>query len=250
MKQHLWSNPNTQWEGFKPITYWLDSKALELPLTRKLEDGKTDETTTVGIIYDSLKNKQIMPEFLTGGTSVKIELKTTDGAKLLIGGPDFSRRMLDVMLKLRAEGIDPFSTAWYYYDKDWCRQDPQESYSFFIVQNEKIIREQVSFFDDHYSGFDPSVFGKDDHSDPIWSDEEVWAEAGAKYWYRKFYSETCTGQLMLLRSDEPKLFYRDEREGPDIVGALGAVARSLDSIRVLLWILVILALVSLILHWR
>jgi len=31
----------------------------------------------------------------------------------------------------------------------------------------------------------------------IWGDEADWDEAETRYWYRKFYTETRTGQLML-----------------------------------------------------
>jgi hypothetical protein len=241
----LLSDPNARWEGFRPVSYWLYAKILELPLTQKLDDGKTDEPTTIGVVYNSLKGKQITPE------SGRAQLATTDGAKFLLGGPDFNLRMLDVMLRLRAEGIDPFMTGWFYYTHDHCLKDVDESYSFFIVHDERIVREQVTLFDDPHSGFDPSVFGTDDLSDPVWSDAEAVSEASAKYWYRKFYSETPAGQLMVLRSDHPKLFYHDELREPDVMGALGTtMARTLDGIRTLLWVLVIVTVLSVIIRWR
>ncbi len=249
MKQHLWSNPDAEWEDFEPVSYCLDSKSLELPLTRKFGDGKT-ESTTIGTIYGSVKDKQIAPECLAGGLSVETEVATVDGSKLILSGPDFNRRILDVILKLSSEGIDPFATVWYYYDKDLCLQDAQRSYTFFVVHNGKIIREQVSFFDSHDSGFDPSLFANADHSDPIWSNEEAWTEANAKYWYRQFYSETHTGQLMALRSDEPTLFFCDEHPKADNIGALVVVARLLRTIRILLWALVAVAVANLIVHWK
>lgn|GEM_PF-2051345 len=247
--QHLWSNPDAEWEGFEPVTYWLASKSLELPLTRKLGDGKT-ESTTIGTIYGSVNHKQIAPESLAGGLSVETEVTTVDGSKLILLGPDFNRRILDVMLKLSSEGIDPFATVWYYYDKDLCLEDAQRSYTFFVVHNGKIVRQQVSFFDSHDSGFDPSLFASADRSNPIWSNEEAWAEANAKYWYRQFYSETRTGQLMALRSDEPTLFFSDEHPKADNIGALLFVAHVLRTIRILLWALVALAVANLIVHLK
>jgi len=47
----------------------------------------------------------------------------------------------------------------------------------------------------------------------VWGDEADWDEANTRYWYRRFYTETRTGQLMALRSDDPRLFYY-ERTGP------------------------------------
>jgi hypothetical protein len=37
-----------------------------------------------------------------------------------------------------------------------------------------------------------------------------WQKAKIAYWYRKFYQETRTGQLMVLRPDEPTLHYFPE----------------------------------------
>ena len=51
---------------------------------------------------------------------------------------------------------------------------------------------------------DPRVLMKyrvDD--EPIWRSEPYEREAWEAYWYRKFYTETLTGQLMVLRPDEP-----------------------------------------------
>jgi hypothetical protein len=56
MKQHLWSNPKTEWEGFQPVTYRLDPKVYRLPLTRKSDDG--DLPTTVGDVYGEMADKR------------------------------------------------------------------------------------------------------------------------------------------------------------------------------------------------
>src|SRR5215469_11881279 len=39
-----------------------------------------------------------------------------------------------------------------------------------------------------------------------WRHDADWVEAEVKYWYRRFYSETRTGQLMVLRPDKPILY--------------------------------------------
>lgn len=143
--------------------------------------------------YDSLKDNQITQESFEGGVGVCIDLETTDGTKFRLRGPDFNLRLLHSMLQLRQDGASPFVVSWYYYDEDRCRTDARKAYTFFIVHDGKIIREQVMFFDDHNSAFDPSVFTKHDYSDPTWSSEQAWPEAGARYWYRRFYSETRRG---------------------------------------------------------
>jgi hypothetical protein len=63
MKHHVWSKPDLQWEGFQPVAYWFDTQKIwALPLTRKHEDGKADEPTTVGDLITLLRDKQLKPE--------------------------------------------------------------------------------------------------------------------------------------------------------------------------------------------
>jgi hypothetical protein len=245
----LLSNPDPQWEGFQPVAYWLDLKVLDLPLTQQIGEGTKEVATTVGNVFEALKDKRITPETFEKGVSVWTDIGTTDGTKFRLSGHDFSCRVLYEMLKLRAQGVSPFNATWYYYDRDLCRDDPQVSYSFFVVDDGKIVRDGVTFFDHHGSGFDPKVFDRMDYSKPVWS-EAAWADASAKYWYRKFYSETRTGQLMLLRSDKPTLFFCEDRQGPDIIGALGIIGRSLNGVRILLWVVVILGVLTLVLRWK
>jgi len=128
-------------------------------------------------------------------------------------------------------------------------KDPQKSYSFFVVANERIVRERGIFFDHHGSGFDPTIFETHDHNDLTWDHEDDWDDADTRYWYRKFYAETRTGQLMTLRPDAPQLFFYD-RTGPDLMGAIGVLNQSLQRIKFLLWILVIVSVYSLIIHWK
>jgi hypothetical protein len=71
------------------------------------------------------------------------------------------------MFEVSGGGVDPFEIVLYYYDKDSCRQEPDNCYGFFVVHKGKIIEERLSFFDHHDSGFDLSVFEKPDHSDSI-----------------------------------------------------------------------------------
>ncbi|MHB8218523.1 MAG: hypothetical protein ACYDDS_20825 [Candidatus Sulfotelmatobacter sp.] len=249
MKQHLWSKNQTDWEGFEPVSYWFDNKVLELPLIEKSPDGGPDVPTTVGNVYQRFADKKLTEDSLTGSV-INMEIETTDGEKMLLKGQDFSRRILETLLTFSAEGIYPFNVVLYYYDKDTCRQDPQHCFSFFAVHGDKIVDERLSFFDHHDSGFDPSVFAKPDYSDPTWFDEPEWDVAQAKYWYRKFYDETRTGQLMALRPDSPVLFYHEDQTGTDVMGALTIIARSLNSVRLLLWALLILTVISFILRWR
>lgn len=235
MKQHLWSNPKLEWKGFEPVSYWFDHKIWDLPLIEKSADDGPDTPVTVGSVYQKLEGKELTEESRSFG-GIDTEIETTDGLKLVLKGRDFNRRMLETMLRFRQDGINPFEVMLYYYDKDSCRQDPQNCFAFFVVHSGKIVRERLSFFDHHDSGFDPSVFAKPDHSDPTWFDEPEWDEAETRFWYRKFYSETHTGQLMVLRADEPTLYHYERPQSQDVARDLQVV--TLVKMYRLLWVAV------------
>jgi hypothetical protein len=58
------------------------------------------------------------------------------------------------------------------------------------------------------------------------------------------------GQLMTLRSDEPTMFFQRDRAAADLQGALGIIAGRIDSVRMLLWALLILAIIGIVQRWR
>jgi hypothetical protein len=230
------SDPHKKWGGFRFTAYWLDmGKILALPLTQRRQvDGKTEEIpTTLGEIYKSLADRRVAVEDV-----LEIEI-TTDTEELIFAGPPFTREMLCKLLELRNDGANPFSTHWFWYDWDW-NTSVQESYSFFVVCEDRIVKECVSFSDSTGNGFDPSLFRAQDDSVPSgWSSETAWTKANTRFWYRKFYAETRTGQMMVLR--KPELSERWN---------LNTTERLLRKIYVLLWVLIALLGLALIRLWR
>ncbi len=250
MKRHVWSKPDSQWEGFQPVAYWLETKKIwALPLTRKYVDGQEDEPTTVGDIIGLLRDKQLKPESLEHGVFENEFVAVDDTLRVVVKGPSFNRDLLRIILQLHSEGIGAFEAIWYYFDHDFCRQDPHEMYFFFVVAKDKIVHERVGFSDYLDSGFDPAVFEAHNYKDMIWGDTVHWDQANTRFWYRKFYTETHTGQLMALRPDDPQLFYY-ERTGPDVMAAMGVLQRSLLRIKFALWILVIITMINLLVRWK
>lgn len=247
MSEHLWSKPKSGWTGFHPVGYSFEpDKVLRLPLTDKNGDA---QVKTIGDVWLKLKDKQLTPESLKGGFSIDTEIETVDGLKLTLAGPGFNRHILETLLRFKAEDIHPFSVTLYYYDKDWCLEDPQQCFIFFAVYQDKIVRERLAFFDHSDSGFDPDAFEPVDYADRVWSDEADWGEAQTKYLYRRFYSETHTGQLMQLRPDNPTLYYYENRTAPDMMSALAVIARSVNTVRLLLWGVLVLLALSFFLRW-
>jgi len=92
--------------------------------------------------------------------------------------------------------------TWFYYDHDWSC-DADESYTFFAVHGSKIILESSTF-----SSEEPAVLKRSKMDDePIWHSHPLFDEAYEIYWYRNFYTETMSGQLMVLRADAPILYH-------------------------------------------
>lgn len=210
--QQTYSKPNKEWEGFRPVAYSLH-KAWELPLMQLSGEGdqKQEEATTVGKLLVSLGEQGIQKI----ESSVTTEITTAAGI-VVLNGPSFNRRVAEVLLGLQKDAINYFETQWFWYDKDHVTDDLMACYVFFVVHRDAIVREQVSFTDYSDSGFDPSVFESNEDSRPIWSNDPEWQEASVRYWYKKFYAETRTGQLMVLRPDEPVLYHYERPQTRNI----------------------------------
>jgi hypothetical protein len=73
----------------------------------------------------------------------------------------------------------------------------------------------------------------------------AWKDARTRFWYRKFYTETRSGQLMVLRSDQPAIFDSQYHRGISTADLLSQnvpiFLRMLSKIHVLLWVLIVLA---------
>jgi hypothetical protein len=202
MKRHIWANPGKEWEGFRFRAYWLDpEKVLSLPLTlERSVDGKEDNVaTTVEELYRKLADGRVESDHRPA--DLKIKTKTQE---LCVRGLWFNLEIMHTLLTLLNDGVDPFAAQWFWYDHNRALKDPHEVYEFFVVANGKIVRESVSFSDYPGSGFDPSVFVKDD-SEPSWLNEKAERYAVDLFWYHKFLQETTRGQLMALRHDGPAL---------------------------------------------
>ena len=227
-----------KWRGFRFTAYSLNPKVLDLPLAQKRRvGGKTEQIpTTVGEIYKSLADRRIEVK----DTIVETEV-TTDSEKLVFVGPTFVLRMLEELLKLRNDGANPFAAAaWYLYDTDASfTNEPNDLYTFFVVCDDKIVREQVAVRDYLGNGFDSSLFEAEDYSFFNRSTEASWRRALTRFWYRKFYTETQMGQLAVLR--DPKI---SDRWGFD------TTVRLLRKMHTLLWVLTALITLVLIRIWR
>jgi len=213
--QDMWSNPDVDWSGFKAVEYTLDADrvlGLQLAPRPATETQATDMPTTVGELLTyagERRAKTLSQNLLLGGDTATL---ATDGGAVDLPCSPFCSDLVSLILEFRSEDINPFDTSWFWYDSDSVTDDPHDRYAFFVVHRDKIIRERVSFSDNSGSGFDPRIWVADQDSDSIWFSDKGWDDARLRYWYRTFYRETPTGQMMVLRSDEPELFHYPEGE--------------------------------------
>src|SRR5579871_3470504 len=114
-----------------------------------------------------------------------------------------------------------------------CSKDGGQSHTFFAVHDIKIVSERC-----HFSSEEPLILIQEKEDDPIWHSHPQFDEAVVRYWYRKFYSETMVGNLMVLRPDKPILYYYDRATSKDTVRDVQFV--TLVKAYRLLWIVVVL----------
>jgi hypothetical protein len=237
MKQSR-SESDKKWDGFELISYHLDSeKTLSLPLRerRSIDENQGDVATTVGEVYRRVLDQ--FDQLIDNGRSIEV---VTGNGRLSVAGPSFSCSMLLELLRIRKGGFDPFFAEWFFYADDSSRESlHHNSYEFFVVYIDKIIRERVFFYDHDHSGFDPSVFQSDDEFTGSWVNDWATREARTHYWFQKFYSETQTGQITVLRQDRPRLYGRESNPIPP-PQLSGNILKILDKIHGLLWLLIVL----------
>ena len=181
------------------------------------------QPSTFAEIYRKLRDSKIekMPEFMRDAYG-------TDQGEIELSGDWPLLSTMQKLVELTRQGVDPYRVMWFCYDHDWSR-DADESYRFFAVFDSKVVMESCSF-----SWLEPLILKREPDSEPIWHTRQYFDEALDRYWYRKFYTETMTGQLMVLRPDEPILYFYGRPQTRDVLRELQTVA--LVKMYRLLWV--------------
>ncbi|TAM80881.1 MAG: hypothetical protein EPN47_13425 [Acidobacteria bacterium] len=265
-RKKTWSS-GQEWDGFHPTAYSL-SRAWELPIERLVKDSSGEveaEIRTPTSIGEAFKlfnwgrdehdqpiqvGKPIgkIKSTFGRGREYVLTVESPSGQERFCGS-GFSVELLEALLRLGKASVNPFEASLFFYDSDSSTHDPADKYDFFVVRDDRIVQEAVRFSDSRHSGFDPSIFSAPDEDDPFSIRENAKFEAWLSYWYRKFYTETRTGQLMVFRPDEPPLyFYPDGRWRWGSISAVARLEQKLRNVSYLLVALVVIALLSLI-HW-
>lgn len=203
-----------------PGMYTLSPKVGSIPLKM---DGKECPLWNA---WDRLSHSNIkeIEEYHVDG-----HVYVTEAGKVQIAGFGTCELLRD-LLKLHGKGVDPFAATWFPYD--WGHYEDVVVHSFFVLHDGKIVEEDFTF-----ASFYPLVLERPAfyNEDPLAYKRQYYVEARERYWYRRFYTETMAGQLMVLRSDDPPLYYfeRPTRDlTPDVTLAV------LTKLYYLLWVLV------------
>jgi len=127
----------------------------------------------------------------------------TDSGTIIIKGEIWLLALLTDLVEMVRNGVDLDRASWFYYDFDWSI-DADVMHTFFVVYDGKVVDETWNI-----SSENPLALKRLQDDQPIWHSHPHFAEALDRYWYRQFYTETFAGQLMVLRPDEPVLYYYD-----------------------------------------
>lgn len=202
----------TNWRGFEPVGYTLNFYELKsAAITEIFPNNKNNSELNIRDLVFSIGNELIE----VTNYHDELVLNTTSGTRKFVSHT-FILDLLEILLNLKISGIDGLNCIWYIYDHDHVLDDPHESYSFFLVFEKKIVEGTYSLQQYHGNGFkyeffDPTI----DRENQIWSNETAYKEAINRYWYKKFYTETFTGKIMTLRTDNPIMFYHPNHPADD-----------------------------------
>lgn len=187
-----------------PGAYHLDLSAVkDATVTLK------GQPSTFGDAYSELIHSKIkeMPAF-----PILRDRYLTEEGEIELDCDWTLRATMRTLIQLAQQGVEPYGATWFYYDHDWSR-DADETYAFFVVCGSKIVSESCSF-----SSQEPRVLKKaEEDPESIWHSHPNFDQALEIYWYRKFYMETLTGQLMVLRPDEPILHHYERPQARDVM---------------------------------
>jgi len=258
------------WKGFDPTGYEINWKVLsEAPLT-EIGEGNSRIQTTAGTIL-----REALPHLFTplnddGSIGVAppcqtcevdegagwLTIKTPSRAirlNTLGNGSGFAADLVATIIRIdQAPDHKSFHPIFFYYDRDHVVDDVHESFSFFVVNDDRVVLDRVTFSRHSGSGFDANMFTPAygiEHQ--TWRSEPNVQHARVRWWYRRFYEQTDAGQLTVLREDVDLYHYVPEwRQRQLMAVGIEQIARHTAQLqRLVIYALIALALIVILL-WR
>ena len=189
------------------------------------------ETSTFSEAYLTLQKSKIR-EMPDDWASFDTHKYVTDAGDITIEAEWPILKEIEMLTGLVKEGIDPNRVTWFYYSHDWSR-DCDELHIFFVACGDRIVLEECSFGNEY-----PLMLKRNKEREPTWNSEPYINEAVLRHWYSRFYAETLAGKLMVLRPDEPLLYYYQRPSTRDVLKEVSFV--TLMKAYLMLWVAVAL----------
>ena len=189
----------------------LNAQAVwNLPIQR-IEDGVCTDTTIGEAFLENWREENGQMVEINGEPILKIDfvmtyisVETKSGIAryaALVDGKAFNSQLLYELLKLHKKGLNPFASSWYCYNVSpfWSDGPPTRSLLFFLVADDKIVADGVYIV---VEGSEEDAQEKIDQifENPMRGADNEWGNAYDAYWYRRFYTETTPGKVMILRN--------------------------------------------------
>ncbi|MHB1958725.1 MAG: hypothetical protein ACYCO5_06805 [Acidobacteriaceae bacterium] len=181
-----------------PGMYCLGGDALK-SFVFKLDWESYTEDCNLGEALDRLRGASLRELDFMQVRNPECDIYIAGANEVKVEGDSHELRILRELLELTCKGVKPREATWFYYDYDG------EKHLFFVLYAGKIVDDCYSFL----NGFPLILAGgmgwaADDFG---WYGHPGFEEAFERYWYRKFYTETLAGQLMVLSPLEPTLYH-------------------------------------------
>jgi hypothetical protein len=252
-------------QPFQPTGYQIDWKRVMSAPVQEITEGRSRRDTTVGEILKEILPHRFVPikegalperqpcsvhDHFGGGMTLKTPTRSIH-LDTLGDGNAASAQFIETLIELDcAVGDDVLRPTFFFYDSDDVRGDVHDSFSFFVVNNGRIVSERVTFSRYRGNGFTADFFKECyDDSGGIWRSDRFVLAAQVRWWYRKFYEETEAGQLTTLRDDASLYHHVPEwRQRADALLLLQRGTEQLGRIRVLLAGVIVLLVLDLL--WR
>ena len=157
----------------------------------------------------------------------------------------FPAEVLETIIRIdKAIGDDALAPEFFYYEDDHVLTDPQVSVTFFVVNGNRIVLDDVGFSID-VEGYNRTFFVAEGDQNDLWASWRHLRMARIRQWYRTFYQDTPAGRLTTFRDDVQLYYYEPDWKVQALIAErISQAARSaVLTNRLLVAVLVALALV-------
>jgi len=204
---------------FEPIAYKLNWKPLTEIAVVVIDDSGKRETTVGGVLREAMPDRfnpdltkrqdEAIPE--TEDRQLVLTIKKVAGGTIRVDSLDgrFGAELTERVLQLMrlTDGSLRSAQLFYYAHDTGSRKDTWwDEFRFFVVVGDAIVDEnfELTSLCDDIDVVGTGVL------QPLYDDDDAHvqgAEAWLKWWYRRFYTETTAGQLLLLREDRTPIHH-------------------------------------------